>query len=133
MKIYRCIKCGYIYRADQSPAECPICHHSQSYFEEIREKDIISEVLIDSRSSYTAWMNSHHYQEKIGFTDDKQIRESVIAQLTENIKKLGQAYCPCRIQTGDAKKDRKIICPCIYHMGEIELQGRCHCGLFVKK
>lgn len=132
MKIYHCIKCGYIYQDDKAPAECPICHHPQSYFEEIN-KDIDSQTLIESRNFYISWMNSHQYQEKIGLTNDETIKEFIVSQLVDNLKKSGQTYCPCRLRTSDFKKDRKIICPCIYHMGEIELQGKCHCGLFVKK
>ena len=32
---------------------------------------------------------------------------------------------------GDAEKDKKIICPCVYHIEEIDREGECHCQLFV--
>ena len=45
--------------------------------------------------------------------------------------KMGEYYCPCRVVTGDREQDRAIICPCDYHLAELEDQGYCHCRLFV--
>ncbi len=56
----------------------------------------------------------------------------VINGLLKNKKEKGELYCPCRRVTGNKEKDREIICPCIFHRKEIELQGSCHCKLFVK-
>jgi ferredoxin-thioredoxin reductase catalytic subunit len=53
--------------------------------------------------------------------------------LARNKVRVGAAYCPCRLRSGDPEKDRIIICPCIYHEKEIEEQGACHCRLFFKK
>ena len=44
-----------------------------------------------------------------------------------------QAYCPCRILTGNELADKKVICPCYFYMGEVELQGHCHCSLYMVK
>jgi ferredoxin-thioredoxin reductase catalytic subunit len=57
---------------------------------------------------------------------------SVLKGLNENTTKYGQAYCPCRVRTGNAVEDQKIICPCAYHKDEIALHGVCHCNLFYK-
>ncbi|MGD0170624.1 MAG: ferredoxin-thioredoxin reductase catalytic domain-containing protein [Halobacteriota archaeon] len=48
-------------------------------------------------------------------------------------EKFGKRYCQCRIITGDADEDRKIICPCVYHEEELKEHGMCHCKLFVTK
>lgn len=61
--------------------------------------------------------------------DDKQ-RGAVIKGLARNTEKFGAAYCPCRIRSGDAEKDKKIICPCIYHQDELDQAGRCTCNFF---
>jgi len=59
--------------------------------------------------------------------------ESIINGLLRNRKIKGDIYCPCRIVTGNKEEDKKIICPCVYHQGEIELIGNCKCTLFWKK
>ena len=64
--------------------------------------------------------------------DEKQL-EAVLRGLARNKERFGEAYCPCRLRSGDPEKDRIIVCPCIYHEKEIEEQGTCHCRLFFKK
>ncbi len=64
--------------------------------------------------------------------DEKQL-SAVLRGLARNKERLGAAYCPCRLRSGDPEKDRIIICPCLYHEQEIEEQGSCHCRLFFKK
>ena len=74
------------------------------------------------------------YAQKNGWSlnpDDKQLR-TVIRGLARNTLRFGERYCPCRLRSGDAEEDRKIICPCIYHRDEIEKEGHCHCNLFFK-
>ena len=63
---------------------------------------------------------------------DKEEVSRIVDKELKNIKEKGQPYCPCRVVTGDMKRDKMIICPCKYALGEIELQGKCLCGLFVK-
>ena len=59
--------------------------------------------------------------------------EGILRGLLRNKKFKGDIYCPCRIVTGNKEEDKKIACPCVYHWGEIELQGKCKCTLFWKK
>ncbi len=63
---------------------------------------------------------------------DTKIVDRVIKGLAMRKIKYGHAYCPCRLVMGDREKDKKIICPCVYHVEEIELHGECHCNLFVQ-
>jgi len=58
--------------------------------------------------------------------------EFLVKGLLENEKKYGARYCPCRRVTGNLEEDKKKICPCFWHRQEIEKDGRCFCGLFVK-
>ncbi|MCK4522175.1 MAG: ferredoxin:thioredoxin reductase [Nanoarchaeota archaeon] len=76
-----------------------------------------------------------NYAEKNGFqlNPDKKIVETLINGLLKNEKKYGKRYCPCRRVTGNKEKDKKIICPCIYHKDEIKKSGHCLCLLFAKK
>ena len=74
------------------------------------------------------------YARKQGFrlNPDKRVVNGLIEGMLMNEKKFGGRYCPCRLVTGNKEKDKKIICPCIYHKDEIESMGHCHCGLFVR-
>lgn len=69
----------------------------------------------------------------IKLNPDKKITETVIKGLLKNKKEKGEFYCPCRIITGNKEKDKKIICPCVFHRDEIKLQGHCKCFLFKKR
>jgi len=75
------------------------------------------------------------YAEKQGFSlnPDKRVVEILVKGLLEKEEKFGARFCPCRKITGSQEEDKKIICPCAYHRQEIKEQGRCLCGLFVKK
>jgi len=53
--------------------------------------------------------------------------------LNNNINKYGEAYCPCRVVSGNKKEDEKNICPCIFQKEEVERDGHCHCFLFKKR
>ena len=74
------------------------------------------------------------YAEKNGFSlnPDKETVERIIKGTLENERKHGKKYCPCRRITGNQEEDLKNVCPCHYHKDEIEKDGKCFCGLFVK-
>jgi ferredoxin-thioredoxin reductase catalytic chain len=45
----------------------------------------------------------------------------------------GLKYCPCRLRSGEAK-DLELICPCNFFIQKAwREQGRCWCGLFVRR
>jgi ferredoxin-thioredoxin reductase catalytic subunit len=75
------------------------------------------------------------YADSEGFilNENEKALEGIIQGLLRNKKFKGDIYCPCRLVTGDKEKDKRIACPCIFHQGEIELQGHCKCTLFWKK
>jgi len=72
------------------------------------------------------------YADSKGFklNENEKALEGIINGLLRNKKFKGDIYCPCRIVTGDKEKDKEIACPCVFHRGEIELQGKCKCTLF---
>jgi len=74
------------------------------------------------------------YAEANGFklNPDKKVVERLVKGLLENEKKYGAKYCPCRRVTGNKEEDKPKICPCQWHREEIEKDGHCFCGLFVK-
>ncbi len=63
---------------------------------------------------------------------NREAVERIIQGLLENEKKYGARYCPCRRISGDQAQDQSKVCPCVFHREEIEKNGHCLCGLFVK-
>jgi len=70
---------------------------------------------------------------EISLNPNEKIVDAIIGGLFNNEEKYGEKYCPCRKVIGNKEEDKKIICPCIYHLDEINSMGHCHCNLFVKK
>ncbi len=65
---------------------------------------------------------------------DKAQVDAVIDGVLENERKFGLKYCPCRVMTGDLKKDLELLCPCNFRLQDkYREQGECWCGLFTKK
>jgi len=62
---------------------------------------------------------------------DADVVAMVIKGLAKRQAKFGQAYCPCRVMSGDPEQDQAIICPCEFHQEEIERDGICHCRILV--
>jgi len=104
---------------------------------EIREWLEKSQEIIDKVMSKIEEIIKEYedYAKKNGFklNPDRKIVERLVIGMLANEKKYGQRYCVCRRITGDPKKDKRIICPCVYTSREIKEQGHCFCGLFLKK
>ena len=77
---------------------------------------------------------SEEYAKQNGFwlNPNRGVVERIINGLIENEKKYGKRYCPCRRITGNREEDAKNVCPCVWHRQEIEKEGHCLCGLFIK-
>lgn len=78
-------------------------------------------------------LQKYAVSKELKLNENENALEGIIAALLRNKKFKGEIYCPCRIVTGDKDKDKEIICPCVFHRGEIELQGKCKCTLFWQK
>ncbi|MFC1953832.1 ferredoxin-thioredoxin reductase catalytic domain-containing protein [Chloroflexota bacterium] len=81
----------------------------------------------------TAW---EAYTENNDFTlnPDHNLVNMVIEGLITNEKKCGLKLCPCRVRDGSRKCDMDMICPCNFKSQDIwEKEGRCWCGLFIKR
>lgn len=63
---------------------------------------------------------------------NKKAVEGILNGISRNEEVHGARYCPCRRITGNREQDKNIVCPCIYHKEEIEIDGKCLCGLFFK-
>lgn len=67
------------------------------------------------------------------FNPDPEIVDTIIKAMAARHDKFGKDYCPCRRVTGEQEKDDDIVCPCAYHLKEIEDDGFCHCRLFSRE
>lgn len=61
----------------------------------------------------------------VGITDNKEIKEAVLAGLQRNKEKYGKRYCPCSLV-----RDDDTVCMC-KEFREME-EGICHCQLYIK-
>ncbi|MDD5162930.1 MAG: ferredoxin-thioredoxin reductase catalytic domain-containing protein [Candidatus ainarchaeum sp.] len=75
------------------------------------------------------------YARKNGFriNPDSKIVEAVVKGLAKNLGRYGKKICPCRVPTGKAEDDEKLVCPCAFHIEEIKKTGHCKCRLFFAK
>lgn len=88
--------------------------------------------MVDEEADIRKMLNTYVTNSPYKLNPDKKIVDRVVKGLVMRKSKYGHAYCPCRIVTGDIEKDKKTICPCVYHKEEIERDGECHCNLFVR-
>ena len=72
-------------------------------------------------------------EKRFSLNPDEKILKAVISGLARNTKEKGKPYCPCRALTGNKEEDLKNVCPCAYHLEEIERDGHCKCRLFFKE
>ena len=71
-------------------------------------------------------------EKRFKLNPDRKIVERIIQGLLKNEKTYEKRYCPCRRVTGNAENDEKNVCPCAYHLEELEKFSHCLCQLFVK-
>jgi len=86
----------------------------------------LDDLVAEMREQVEAYCRESGYR----LNPDSDTVERIIRGLARRKQKTGEAYCPCRVATGDPEKDKDIICPCIYHQQEIAADGICHCFLF---
>lgn len=76
------------------------------------------------------WAETHASEHGWILNPDEKQRSTVIRGLARNEERFGVPYCPCRIRSGDLEKDKKIVCPCVYHQDELDQAGHCTCNFF---
>ncbi len=67
------------------------------------------------------------------FSNNKETVHELLEALIVNKERYGYTSCPCRLASGDRKKDQDIICPCIYREEDVKEFGSCYCSLYVSK
>ncbi|MDR3290839.1 MAG: ferredoxin:glutaredoxin reductase [Methanobrevibacter sp.] len=73
--------------------------------------------------------------EKSGYfiNEDKDFVQALLDSINVNIDRYGYGACPCRLASGDKKKDLDIICPCNYRDSDLNDYGACFCGLYISE
>ena len=65
--------------------------------------------------------------------DEKHV-DIVAEGVLKNEKEFHLKLCPCRLRNGTKETDLSLICPCNFKTHETwRNDGRCWCGLFVKR
>ncbi len=65
---------------------------------------------------------------------DKAHVDFILEGLLKIEEDSGLKYCPCRLRTGKEEEDLLLLCPCNFKIHETwKTQGRCWCGLFIKR
>jgi ferredoxin-thioredoxin reductase catalytic subunit len=74
-------------------------------------------------------------QEKKGyfFSNNKELVMELLGGLLANKERYGYMSCPCRLATGDRRRDEDIICPCVYRTQDVQDYGSCYCNLYVSR
>ncbi len=67
------------------------------------------------------------------FNKNRERTFDLLEGLLINKERYGYMGCPCRLLSGDRKKDQDIICPCVYRAPDVEEYGSCYCNLYVSK
>ena len=67
------------------------------------------------------------------FNKDKERVMDLMEGLILNKERYGYMSCPCRLASGDRKKDQDIICPCVYREPDVKEYGSCYCNLYVSQ
>ena len=67
------------------------------------------------------------------FNKDKEWAFELLESLIFNRKRYGYMSCPCRLASGDRKKDQDILCPCVYREADVKDYGSCYCSLYVSR
>ena len=67
------------------------------------------------------------------FNRDRELVMDLLQALLTNKQRYGYMACPCRLASGDRKRDADIICPCVYREADVAEYGSCYCGLYVSR
>ena len=67
------------------------------------------------------------------FNKNRERTFDLLEGLLINKERYGYMGCPCRLLSGDRKKDQDIICSCVYRAPDVEEYGSCYCNLYVSE
>lgn len=86
--------------------------------------------MVETEEEIKNWALEYSKSKGWVLNPDAKQCNAVIKGLSRNSEKRGERDRPCRVRTGDQEKDKAIICPCEFHVHEIEQAGHCTCNFF---
>lgn len=88
---------------------------------------------MDKKELIALWKDFAEYK-GVSLNPDKKQVEGVAEGVLKKEKDAGYRFCPCRFNDGTYESLVGNLCPCNFEAQEVwKTQGRCWCGLFVKK
>ncbi|MFA6296810.1 MAG: ferredoxin-thioredoxin reductase catalytic domain-containing protein [Patescibacteria group bacterium] len=80
------------------------------------------------------WKKLGNQQQVFKINPDSSKVEKLATGVLNNEEKHGLKFCPCRMKSGNAVEDLKLVCPCNFFVQKVwQEKGECWCGLFIKK
>jgi len=137
---WRCYVCNDIHIGGNTPNVCPTCGVKNAYVE-IGQHEASKILSLEDNPNKINFSKEELIKKWELFCEgndfclsDNHKNTELIAEGVLNIEsKKGFKYCPCRLPSGDLKKDLNLICPCNFKALDIwKEEGRCWCYLFVK-
>jgi len=83
------------------------------------------EPIIQLANELKTLFNDHAEELHVKYGWKVNVNDKVVMLIAKKMLKYGKAYCPCRVELKNEN-----ICPCIHHIEELKIYGRCKCGLF---
>jgi ferredoxin-thioredoxin reductase catalytic chain len=138
-RLWRCHVCNDIHLGNKAPEVCPTCGARNAFVLSDRAEalEIIGEdhpVIGTPQEVVAAWRQFANQSPTVRLTERDEEVEMLSRGVLENRNTKGQRYCPCRITSGDRRKDLGLICPCNFTRQRTYKEiGECWCGLFIKR
>lgn len=89
---------------------------------------------MDKKDIIKIWQEFADQNDSFVLTTDQKTLDLLVEGVLKNEKEHDLKYCPCQVRSGDFEKDLSLICPCNFFAQKTWTdEGRCWCGLFLKK
>jgi ferredoxin-thioredoxin reductase catalytic subunit len=89
---------------------------------------------LDKEQLKKIWKDFAERNKEFMLNPNNKFLDALAQGILTNEKTYGYKFCPCRLRNGTKDTDLTLLCPCNFHTQQVwREQGRCWCGLFVKK
>ncbi|MDD1743725.1 MAG: hypothetical protein LUO85_03775 [Methanomassiliicoccales archaeon] len=139
-KFWRCNVCNDIHYGVKGPEICPTCGAKNAFVLCDHNEAMLCQgekgggEMFDQVDQLVKIWEDFTVKNDFRLWDEKESVKTLAQGEIENQKNKGLKFCPCRITTGDKKKDLDLICPCNFKIQKTWKEyGECWCGLFVRR
>ena len=89
--------------------------------------EMVDDNIIKSLNEFYHKLNNVNFP-NVQINPDTKIYDALLGGLFKKKLKFGNFYCPCKIVN-----EARNICPCEDMIKEVAENGKCHCGMFIKR